>query len=381
MTPELYSTDSCRWRTAPSGALVGWGESHAARQREGTLEHTRKPDAPEDLLDVSGLRISFPVKGGGELRAVDGVDFSIRAGEIVGLVGETGSGKTVCSLSLLRLVAPPGRVVGGSIRWRGRDLSELGAAEMRKLRGKEMAMIFQNPQSSLNPVYTIGAQLAAVIRQHKRSPAREAREEAVELLRMVRIPDAERRVNDYPHQFSIGMCQRVMIAMAVACRPKLLIADEPTASLDVTVQAQIMDLLLNIRDTYGTAILLVSHDLGVIAQMCERIIVMYLGRIVESARAEDLYAAPKHPYTQALLSSVPVPDPSRRGRLARIEGDVPSLLDARPGCRFMPRCPEAFEPCALVDPQLVAVGDDHVAACLLYGAPYEPESPSFGEGG
>jgi oligopeptide/dipeptide ABC transporter ATP-binding protein len=381
MTPELYSTDSRRRPPAPSGARVSRGAPHAAHRREGAPEHARKPDAPEDLLDVTGLRVSFPVKGGGELRAVDGVDFSVRAGEIVGLVGETGSGKTVCSLSLLRLVAPPGRIVGGNIRWRGRDLLGLGAAEMRKLRGKEMAMIFQNPQSSLNPVYTVGAQLAAVIRQHKRSSAREAREEAVELLRLVRIPDAERRANDYPHQFSIGMCQRVMIAMAVACRPRLLIADEPTASLDVTVQAQIMDLLLDIRDTYGTAILLVSHDLGVIAQMCERVVVMYLGRVVESASAEQLYASPMHPYTQALLRSVPVPDPSRRGRAAKIEGDVPSLLDARPGCRFSPRCPEAFEPCALVDPQLVAVGDTHVAACLLYGAPYEPESPSFGEGG
>jgi peptide/nickel transport system ATP-binding protein len=246
--------------------------------------------------------------------AVDRVSLTIGEREIVGLVGESGSGKTVLSLSLLRLVPRPGRVSSGQLRWQGRDLLGLAAEDMRKVRGREIAMIFQNPQSSLNPVRTIGTQMSAVIRLHHPMAAAAAREEALRWLAVVRITDPERVYASYPHQCSGGMCQRILIAMALACRPKLLVADEPTAALDVTIAAQIMDLLLEIRERYGTAILLVSHDLGVIARMCDRIAVMYRGKIVEEAEAIALYRRPQHPYTQRLLEAVPVPDPTHRPR-------------------------------------------------------------------
>jgi oligopeptide/dipeptide ABC transporter ATP-binding protein len=334
----------------------------------------REMTCESHLLEVRGLHVRFAVEGRQVLRAVDGVDFSMKPGEILGLVGESGSGKTVLSLSLLKLIAAPGQVTGNCVLWRGRDLLKLGSTDMRQVRGKEIAMIFQNPQSSLSPVHTIGSQLEAVIRLHSKSSRKAAREESIRLLRLVRIPDAKKRINDYPNQFSVGMCQRIMIAMALSCRPKLLIADEPTASLDVTIQAQIMDLLLEIRERFQMAILLVSHDLGVIARMCDRIAVMYLGRIVEVAQANKLYESPKHPYTQALLQSVPVPDPNLKGKIARIEGDVPSPINIPSGCRFRSRCPKAFELCAQVDPQLKSVGsDNHLAACLLYESPQHAE--------
>lgn len=318
------------------------------------------------LLDVKGLSVHFDVKGQGILRAVDGVDFDIRKGEILGLVGESGCGKTVFSLSLLRLISPPGHISRGQINWVGRNLLDLSNKEMRLVRGKEIAMIFQNPQSSLNPLYSVGAQLISVIRLHREMSKEQAKNEALRLLRLVEIPD-ERRMHDYPHQFSGGMAQRIMIAMALSCQPKLLIADEPTASLDVTIQAQIMDLLLEIREKFQMAILLVSHDLGVIAKMCDRTAVMYLGRIVEIAPAEKLYHSPMHPYTQALLKSVPIPDPRHNGKIAKLTGDVPSPLNIPSGCRFRSRCPEAFDLCPQIDPMLQPVnGDDHLAACLLY---------------
>lgn len=320
-----------------------------------------------ELLNVRGLSVHYEIKGQGVLRAVDGVDLDIRQGEIMGLVGESGCGKTVFSLSLLRLISPPGHIRSGQLIWEKRDLLELGNKEMRQVRGKEIAMIFQNPQSSLNPLYSIGSQLISVIRLHRGMSKEEAKNEALRLLRLVEMPDPERRMNDYPHQFSGGMAQRIMIAMALSCQPKLLIADEPTASLDVTIQAQIMDLLLEIREKFQMAILLVSHDLGVIAKMCDRIAVMYLGRIVEIAPAEKLYGSPMHPYTQALLKSVPVPDPKHNGKIAKLTGDVPSPLNIPSGCRFRSRCPEAFDLCPQIDPMLHPVnGDDHLAACLLY---------------
>lgn len=319
------------------------------------------------LLDVRGLSVHFDVRGHGMLHAVDGVDFDIRKGEILGLVGESGCGKTVFSLSLLRLISPPGHISSGQINWVGRNLLDISNKEMRFVRGKEIAMIFQNPQSSLNPLYSIGSQLVSVIRLHREISKAEARNEALRLLRLVEISDPERRMNDYPHQFSGGMAQRIMIAMALSCQPKLLIADEPTASLDVTIQAQIMDLLLEIREKFQMAILLVSHDLGVIAKMCDRIAVMYLGRIVEIAPAEKLYDSPMHPYTQALLKSVPVPDPRHNGKITKLTGDVPSPLNIPSGCRFRTRCPAVFGVCQKTDPVLRPVnGDDHLAACLLY---------------
>ena len=333
-----------------------------------------------ELLRVKDLRVNYALKDGHVLRAVDGVDLTVRDREVVGLVGESGCGKTVFSLSLLRLTAPPGRINTGQVMWRGTDLLSLPERQMRQVRGKEIAMIFQNPQLSLNPVYPVGKQMVSVITIHRRMSKRDAWDEAVRLLRVVRIPDAERRIHDYPHQFSGGMCQRIMIAMALSCQPKLLIADEPTAALAVTIQAQIMELLMEIRERFGMSILLISHDLGLISQTCDRIAVMYLGRIVETAGTREIIEAPMHPYTKALLQAVPVVDPHRRRPApVRIDGDVPSALDIPSGCRFRSRCPSAFEACPHQDPALLPVaGTQHLSACLLHqGAPgpqCEPEA-------
>ncbi|MBE7445170.1 MAG: ABC transporter ATP-binding protein [Planctomycetia bacterium] len=321
-----------------------------------------------ELLSIQGLRVHFDLKRQGILRAIDGVDMYIRQGEVLGLVGESGCGKTVLSLSLLRLISPPGYISSGQIVWEGTNLLNLSNKEMRHVRGKEIAMIFQNPQSSLNPLYSIGTQLMSVIRLHQKMSKEQAKTEALRLLRLVEIPDHERRMNEYPHQFSGGMAQRIMIAMALSCQPKLLICDEPTSSLDVTIQNQILDLLLEIREKFHMAILLVSHDLGVIAKMCDRVAVMYLGRIVEIAPAKKLYESPLHPYTQALLKSIPLPDPKHNGKITKLEGEVPSPLNIPSGCRFRTRCPKAFDLCPQIDPMLFFSfnGNDHLVACLLY---------------
>jgi oligopeptide/dipeptide ABC transporter ATP-binding protein len=322
----------------------------------------------KELLRVKGLRVSFALRGGHVLKAVDGVDLAVREGEVVGLVGESGCGKTVLSTSLLRLIDQPGRIDAGEVLWRGEDLLSLSERRMRQVRGREIAMIFQNPQLSLNPVYPIGKQMISIMSLHRRMSKRDARDEAIRLLRLVRIPDAERRVHDYPHQFSGGMCQRIMIAMALSCQPKLLIADEPTAALDVTIQAQIMDLLMEVRERFGMSILLISHDLALVSQTCDRVAVMYLGRVVETGDTREIIEAPAHPYTKALLQAVPVVDPHRRWTAAvGIEGDVPSALDIPAGCRFRSRCPSAFEACPHQDPALLPVaGTQHLAACLLH---------------
>ena len=318
------------------------------------------------LLKVSDLRVEFALSGDRILTAVDGVDLEVGPGEILGLVGESGCGKTVLSQSLLRLIDSPGKIRTGEVVWQGQDLMQKSEREMRKVRGRQIALIFQNPQSALNPVYAIGDQLAAVLRLHRGMTRDEARDEALKLLRLVHISDPERALKTYPHQLSGGMSQRVMIAMALSCRPKLLIADEPTASLDVTIQAQIMDLLLELRDRFEMAVLLISHDLGVIARMCDRIAVMYLGRIVETGDASSIYARPEHPYTRALLASVPVPDPSRGHVMSTLAGDVPSAINLPAGCRFRTRCPEAAAECASSDPQLVVIDtNQHAVACIL----------------
>lgn len=324
----------------------------------------------DSLLEVTNLKVYFKTKGGMFSKAVDGVDLAVSQGEILGLVGESGGGKTVLSMALLRLISSPG-FIEGKILLHGRDLLKMKPSVLRSVRGKEIAMIFQNPQSSLNPVFSIKQQIIAAIRLHRRDLSNaEAYEEAINLLRLVKIPDPEKRINDYPHQLSIGMCQRAMIAIALSCQPKLLIADEPTASLDVTIQAQIMDLLLEIREKIQMAILLVSHDLGVIARMCDRSAVMYLGRIVESAHVAQLYNSPFHPYTQALLQSVPVGDPGKREKIAKIKGDIPSSTNIPSGCRFRTRCPCVFDQCSQVDPVLKLHGKDnsgnHFVACHLY---------------
>jgi peptide/nickel transport system ATP-binding protein len=320
------------------------------------------------LLEVSNLSVSFKLAGGQILRAVDGVDFQIRSGEIVGLVGESGSGKTVFSLAMLQLIQSPGYISGGRILWEGRDSLGLNAKEVRQIRGKEIAMIFQNPQSSLNPVYTIGSQMVAILRLHRRISKKEAEAEAIQLLRLVRIPDPERRIHDYPHQFSGGMCQRIVIAMAISCQPRLLIADEPTTALDVTIQAQIIELLLEIVERLDMSLILVTHDLAVVASMCSRVAVMYCGRIVEVAPVEQLYHQPLHPYTEALINSIPIPDPSHRRKSLQLTGDIPSLLYLPCGCKFRSRCPKAFDRCEYIDPTLLPVSGStsQQVACLLY---------------
>lgn len=328
-------------------------------------------DSSLALLNVRNLRVQFHLSGKQTLTAVDDIDLKIMPGEVMGLVGESGSGKTVLSLSLLRLIDPPGRISQGEIWWQGANLLNLKPKEMRAIRGSEIAIIFQNPQSSLNPIYSVGSQMKSVILLHHRISAKEAHAEALRLLQLVKVPDPERRLSDFPHELSGGTCQRIMIAMALSCKPKLLIADEPTASLDVTIQAEIMDLLLEIRKELNTSILLVSHDLGVIARMCDRIAVMYLGRIVELAPSRELFRNPKHPYTKALLASVPIPDPDQDSQKQRfrITGEIPSPLNIPAGCRFRSRCPEVFDRCPNEDPLLEPVGENHEAACLLYKYP------------
>ena len=330
-------------------------------------------DAPlskvgEPLLEVRDLRTEFHTEAG-RFAAVDGVSFTIHRGETVGLVGESGSGKSVTSLSILRLIpSPPGRIAGGSILFEGRDLLRLSEAEMRRIRGNRIAMIFQEPMTSLNPVFTAGAQIAEALRWHRRLSRREAWERAVELLRLVGIPDPEARARQYPHQMSGGMRQRVMIAMAVACEPQLLIADEPTTALDVTVQAQILDLMKDLRRRLGTAILLITHDLGVVADMADRVLVMYAGRIVESAPVDDLFARPLHPYTEGLLKSMPQLH-RRQDRLHVIPGQVPNPARLPSGCRFHPRCPYVMDICRQREPALQPAGDGRWVACWLRDEP------------
>jgi len=321
----------------------------------------------KSLLSIIGLKTEFELKDGSFLKAVDGINLDIKTGEIHGLVGESGCGKTVASLSILGLINRPGSISGGKVLWDGNDLLRLGSQEMRRIRGKEIAMVFQDPRGALNPLYTIGDQIKAAIRLHRTMSKKEAENEAVRLLRTVKFPEPEKRLRDYPHQLSGGMCQRVMIAIALSCRPKLLIADEPTAALDVTIQAQIMDLLLELRDQFQMALLLISHDMGVVARMCDTISVMYLGKIVESADAKTLYASPKHPYTQALLKAVPIPDPQQRAQFSLLKGDLPGAGDIPSGCRFRTRCPEAFDRCSVEEPGLEAINPTGTkVACWLY---------------
>ncbi|MEQ9333010.1 ABC transporter ATP-binding protein [Thalassobaculum sp.] len=305
------------------------------------------------------------------VRAVDGVDVTVNRGETVGIVGESGCGKTVTAMTVMKLIAmPPGRIVEGQILWQGRDLVPLGAEEMRKIRSKEIGIIFQEPMTSLNPVYTVGDQIAETVRLHEGLNRRDAKDRAIEMLRLVNIPTPERRVDDYPHQFSGGMRQRVMIAMALSCNPKLLIADEPTTALDVTIQAQILDLLSEMRERLGMAIMMITHDMGVVAETTHRVVVMYAGRVVEEATAEQLFGDPKHPYTQGLIRSIPRIDTAavHKERLEAIAGVVPSLLTPPPGCRFAPRCKFATPRCTEAMPLLQEVSPGHKVACVLYDA-------------
>ncbi|MCC6193473.1 MAG: ABC transporter ATP-binding protein [Burkholderiales bacterium] len=313
------------------------------------------------LLEVRDLRTHF-VTDDGEFAAVDGVSFALDEGRTLGLVGESGCGKSVTSLSIMGLVPPPGRIAGGAVLFEGRDLVAVAAAQMRELRGNRISMIFQEPMTSLNPAFTVGEQVAEVILRHRGTSKAEAAQAALAMLRKVRIPSPEERYHDYPHRLSGGMRQRVMIAMALACGPKLLIADEPTTALDVTIQAQILDLMRALREETGTAIILITHDLGVIAEVADEVAVMYAGRIVERAPVAALFARPQHPYTIGLLGSIPKLD-TEQERLATIEGQVPSAHARVAGCRFHPRCPFAIERCRSEEPPLAEVDPGHAAAC------------------
>jgi len=323
----------------------------------------------ERLLDVRGLKTYF-FTDEGVIRAVDGIDLYIKPGETLGVVGESGCGKSVTALSIMRLIAqPPGRIVEGQILYNGRNLLDLPPAQMRKIRGKEIAMIFQEPMTSLNPVFTVGEQIAEAIRLHEGLGRRDAMDKTVEMLRIVHIPNAERRVKEYPHQLSGGMRQRIMIAMALSCNPKLLIADEPTTALDVTIQAQILELLNELKSRFNMAVMLITHDMGVIAETAQRVVVMYAAQVVEEASVSELFKEPLHPYTQGLLRSIPRIDlaATQRRKLDTIPGTVPTLRgEVKPGCRFAPRCqfvkPQFYES----TPPLKEVRPGHKVACFLY---------------
>jgi peptide/nickel transport system ATP-binding protein len=348
------------------------------RAGAGDPEVTAAADAEAALLRVEGLQTFF-YTWLGVVRAVDGVSFSLRPAETLAIVGESGCGKSVTALSLMRLVPdPPGRIVGGSVRLSGTDLLALEEAAMRKVRGKDISMIFQEPMTSLNPVMTVGAQIAEVMRLHEGLDASAARRKAADMLRQVRIPEPEQRAREYPHQLSGGMRQRAMIAMALACNPKLLVADEPTTALDVTIQAQILDLILELQHKLGTAMILITHDLGVVAETAQRVIVMYAGRKVEEAAVAELFARPMHPYTCGLLASIPrLPLMREAGadaveRLPEIAGMVPALVDLPPGCAFAARCALADDRCRRQLPPYEEKRPDHWAACwrseALHGA-------------
>ena len=316
------------------------------------------------LLEVSDLATYFYTPEG-VVKAVDGITYDLEEGEILGLVGESGCGKSVSALSIMRLIQRPGRNVAGEVTFNGQDLLALSDTEMRRIRGKDMAMIFQEPMTSLNPVLTIGRQLTEALQLHLNMDKNQATERAGELLGMVGIPDGAGRLKDYPHQFSGGMRQRVMIAMALSCNPKLLIADEPTTALDVTIQAQILELVQRLGRELGTAVLVITHNLGVVARYADRVNVMYAGKIIERGSAREIYGNPRHPYTLGLLNSVPRLDEPRKTHLEPIEGLPPDLIGLPAGCAFRPRCKYAIDRCATEIPPLREVADGHTAACWV----------------
>ena len=319
------------------------------------------------LLEIKNLVTAFKTDEG-IVRAVDGVSMAIEAGQTLAVVGESGCGKTVTARSVLKLIdMPPGRFESGQILWQGRDLLKLSSSAMDEVRSREIGMVFQEPMTSLNPIYRVGEQIGEAVRAHRNISRRAATDVAVEMLKLVQIPDAERRVRDYPHQFSGGMRQRVMIAMALACQPKLLIADEPTTALDVTIQAQILELLDDMKVKLGMSIMLITHDMGVVAERAQRVVVMYAGKVVEEASVGELFANPRHPYTQGLIRSIPRVDrdAEHKERLEQIPGSVPSLLHPPKGCRFASRCKFVMDVCVQAPPLLKSVGPGHAMACVL----------------
>jgi len=319
------------------------------------------------LLEIQGLKTHFKTDDGW-VHAVDGVDLSIDRGETVGVVGESGCGKSVTAKTVMKLIdMPPGRIAAGRVLWKGRDLVPLPPQAMRKIRAKEISIIFQEPMTSLNPVFTVGEQIAESLRLHEGLSRRAALDRAVQMLQLVRIPTPERRVRDYPHQFSGGMRQRVMIAIALACKPQLVIADEPTTALDVTIQAQILELLARLKDEMGMAVMLITHAMGVVAEVAQRVVVMYAGKVVEEAPVKALFAHPRHPYTQGLIRSIPRIDldATHKTRLEAIPGTVPRLIDPPEGCRFAPRCKHAVPACLQATPPLREAASGHRVACIL----------------
>ena len=325
----------------------------------------------QHLLQISGLQTHF-FTSDGVARAVDGVYLTLDEGETLCVVGESGCGKTVTALSVLRLIPdPPGRIVGGEIRFQGENLLTFSDREIRDVRGNDISMIFQEPMTSLNPVFTVGYQIVEAVTLHQGLGSREAWDKAVEMLDKVGIPDPAQRAREYPHQLSGGMRQRAMIAMALSCNPKILIADEPTTALDVTIQAQILELMRRLQEDFGTAIIMITHDLGIVAEMANRVAVMYAGVVVEEGSAEQIFTEPRHPYTQGLLESVPRIDAGRGGRLQEIPGVVPSLYRVPEGCKFEPRCPHAADRCRDREPALLPISDGHAARCWLED-PVEP---------
>jgi oligopeptide/dipeptide ABC transporter ATP-binding protein len=316
------------------------------------------------LLNIKNLKTYF-VLAEGVVQAVDGVHLEIGKEEVLGLVGESGCGKSTVALSILRLIRPPGKIVGGEIWFEGEDLLRKSSGEMREIRGGKISMVFQNPTSSMNPVYTVGSQIAEAIKLHQDVQRRQTKEKVVEILHKVGIPDPSKRMDDYPHEYSGGMCQRAMTAMALSCNPKLLIADEPTTNLDVTIQAQILDLMRTLRKDFGASILLIGHNLGVIDEFCDKVAVMYAGKVVEYSDIKTIFNKPKHPYTQALLESIPRLDVEKE-RLRIIPGTVPRLINPPVGCRFHPRCEYAMAVCSEQEPTHVEIGRGHTVACFLH---------------
>jgi len=318
----------------------------------------------DKILEVKDLRTSFFTHVG-EVKAIRGVSFSLNKGEAIGIVGESGSGKSVTSMSIMKLLQYPGQIVGGEITFKGQDIVNMSDKMMQTIRGNEIAMIFQDPMTSLNPVYTIGNQIIEAITRHQRLSKKEAKEKAIEMLKLVGIPSPEKRVKNYPHEFSGGMRQRAMIAMALSCEPSLLIADEPTTALDVTIQAQILELMKDLKDKINTSIILITHDLGVVADVCSRIIVMYGGMIMEEGTIKDIFYHPKHPYTMGLLKSIPRLDLGEKRRLVPIVGTPPDLLKPPKGCPFAARCPYAMKVCLEQMPEYTHVDEKHRAMCWL----------------
>ncbi|MDH5637018.1 MAG: ABC transporter ATP-binding protein [Nitrospinota bacterium] len=319
-----------------------------------------------ELLELDNLRVHFRTSEG-LAPAVDGVSYSVGHGSMVGLVGESGCGKTVTSLAILKLIQKPGHIAGGKMLFEGEDLVPMPEPAMRRIRGNRIAMIFQEPMTALNPVFTIGNQIEEAITLHMDVGRKEARDRAVETLVKVGIPSPEKRIDDYPHQLSGGMRQRAMIAMALSCDPELLIADEPTTALDVTIQAQILDLMIQMKESYGASVLLITHNLGVVAQTCQKVVVMYAGKVVESADVKTLFANPAHPYTEGLLNSLPSPkNAGSKMKLTEIKGQVPSLHALPKGCYYHPRCPKVMDICKQQEPELKSIGPDQQAACWLH---------------